>query len=372
LGLNMLGGGIIMDGEYNTQTPSKPYSDFSFQLQNVSIAGTYKTFVTVQELLPIAKQMNGDVSGYVKLRTNLKKDMMPELESVNGKAKLDIEKVEIVGNKIWNKAVDYLGWGDDAKDLVLAKIKPSFKIINGAIHLDTFDFKVRQQQFDFGGKSNLDQTIDFGLDTKVPAKAISGKAESLLSELSQNKVNVELADEIDVRFKITGPMDNPEFKPVLLGADGKSFSVKDAAKETAKKLVDEGKDKAIKASKDELRKQAAKLKGDAAKLRKQAEAAKAKAAELNKKAQELKKEGDKLKKEADAQKAKIEKEMAALPKPVREKAMEKVDVLFKKANDKLSEADKYFEMAKKPEQEADKLLKKADNLEKKADDMLND
>ncbi len=372
LGLNMLGGGIVMDGSYNTQNPKKPTSDFNFQLQNVSIAGTYETFMTVQQLLPMAKQMNGGVSGYIRLASKLEKDMMPDLESVNGRAKLDIERVEIVGNEIWNKAVDYLGWGEDAKELVLTKIKPNFNIVNGAIYLDTMDFKIRGQEFDFGGKSNLDQTIDYGLGTKVPAKAISDKAETLISELSKNKVNVDLADEINVRFMITGPMDNPEFKPVVLGADGKSLSLKDAAKETAKQLVDEGKEKAVKAGKDELKKQAAKLKDEAALLRKQAEAAKAKAAELNKQAEALKKESEALRKEADAQKAKIEKEMAALPKPVREKAMEKVNVLFKKADDKMSEANKYFDLAKKPEQEADKLLKKADELEKQADDMLND
>jgi hypothetical protein len=372
LGLNMLGGGIVMDGAYNTQNPKKPKSDFSFQLQSVSIPGMYETFMTIQELMPIAKQMNGDVSGFIRLSSNLGNDLMPELKSVNGKAKLKIDEVSLEGNEIWNKAVDYIGWGESAKKLVVTKIKPNFNIVNGDIFLDTFDFKIRGQEFDFGGKSSLDQTVDYALDTKVPAKAVSSAAESLVSELTKNKVNLDLADEIDVRFMITGDMDNPDFKPVVMGADGKAFSVKDAAKEEAKKLVEEGKEKAIEASKEELKKQAAKLKDEAEMLRKQAEKLKKEAAEFNKKAQALKAEGDKLRKEADAQKAKIEKEMANVPKPLRDKALEKVDVLFDKANSKLDQANKYFDMAKKPEQKADQLLKKADALEKQAEDILND
>ncbi|MFY0673706.1 MAG: AsmA family protein [Bacteroidia bacterium] len=372
LGLNMLGGGVVMDGSYNTQNVKKPTSDFSFKLQNVSIPGMYQTFMTIQELMPIAGQLNGDVSGFIRLNSNLQSDLMPELESVNGKAKLSIDKVELEGNKIWNKAVDYIGWGEDAKKLVISKVKPSFNIVDGDIYLDTFDFKIRGQEFDFGGKSSLNQTVDYALDTKVPAKAVSSSAETLISELSKNKVNVDLADEIDIRFMITGEMEDPDFKPVVMGADGKAFSVKDAAKNEAKKIVEEGKEKAIGASKEELKKQAAKLKDEAELLRKQAKKLKKEAADFNKKAQALKAESDKLRKEADAQKAKIEKEMANVPKPIREKAMEKVDVLFEKANSKLDEANKYFELAKKPEQKADELLKKADALEKQAEDILND
>lgn len=372
LGLNMLGGEIIMDGAYNTQNPKKPNSDFSFQLQSVSISGMYETFMSIQELIPIAKQMNGDVSGFIRLNSNLESDLMPDLESVNGKAKLKIDEVSIEGNDIWNKAVDYIGWGEEAKKLVVTKIKPNFTIVNGEIFLDTFDFKIRGQEFDFGGKSSLNQTVDFALDTKVPVKAVSSAAESLVSELTKNKINVDLADEIDVRFMIAGAMEDPDFKPVVRGADGNAFSVKDAAKDEAKKLVDEGKEKVIEASKEELRKQAAKLKDEAELLRKQAEKLKQEAAVFNKKAQALKAEGDKLKKEADAQKAKMEKEMAGVPKPLRDKAMEKVDVVFDKANKKFDEANKYFELAKKPEQKADELLKKGDALEKQAEDMLND
>lgn len=372
VGLIMLGGGIVLNGFYNTQNINKPVSDFSFELNDVSIPGLYRTFQSIQMLMPIAEQMNGNVSGNFSIRSILGKDLMPDLESVNGKAKLSIDRVELKGNDLWNKAVDYLGWEESMKKLIITKIKPNFKIINGDVFLDTFDFNLKQQAFKFGGKSSLNQTVDFGLDTEVPTSKISNSAEALIGQLSKNKINVDLADKVDVRFMITGNMMSPDFKPVVLGADGNTLNLKDQAKEAAKELVEKGKQEAIGKTKEELRKQAAKYKNEAEMLKKQAANLKAKAAELSKKGELAKAESLKLRKEADVQKDKIEKEMANLPKLVREKAMEKVDVLFDKANDKADEANKFFDLAKKPEKEADKLLKRAEELEKQADDLLKE
>ncbi|MBI1182840.1 AsmA family protein [bacterium] len=370
LGINMLGGSMLVDGSYNTQNIAKPTTNFSFDMKNVSIPGLYETFVVVQELLPLAQQMTGNLSGRFSMSSTLGSDMMPVLESVNGGAKLDVDRVELEGNDIWNKAVKYLGWEEGAQKLVLTKIKPNFKIVNGDIFLDTFHFNLKNQDFAFGGKSSLNQTIDYGLDTKVPTKAVTDKAENLLKDLTKNKVNVDLADEVKVRFMITGPMEKPEFKPVILGTDGNAMNVKDAAKEAAKQLIDEGKDKAIEKTKEELRKEAEALKAQAAELRKKAEALKAEAAKLSKQGEALKAESETLRKDADAQKAKIEKEMSGLPKLARDKAMIPVNKIFDNANSKLNEANKYFDLAKKPEQEAQKLLDKADELEKQADEKL--
>lgn len=370
LGMDMLGGSMVMNGSYNTQNISTPVSDFSFDMTNVSIPGVYATFNTFKELMPIASQLEGSMNGKISLTTQLGGDMMPKLETVNGLAQLSIPKAVLAGNETWSKVVGYLGWDDSKKRLLITNIKPSFKIVNGEILLDTFDFDIAKQKFYFGGKSSLNETVDYALDTKVPVGAASKAAEGLLAQATKNKLNLDLADELKVRFKIVGPMDDPEFKPTVLAADGSSL--KDQAKEKIEELKKEAKKEVVKQSKAELRKQAAKLKDEAAALRKQAAALKAKAAELSKKGEQLKAESNALKKDADAQKAKIEKEMSGLPKFAREKAMKPVNSLFDKANEKLDEANKYFDQAKRPEQEADKLLKKADELENDADAMLKE
>ena len=370
LGMDMLGGSLLMNGSYNTQDISTPISDFSFDMTNVSIKGVYETFNTFKELMPIASQLDGSMNGNMSLTTQLGSNMMPKLETVNGVAKLDIPKVVLSGNSTWDKVVGYLGWDDSKKRLLITGIKPSFKIVNGEVLLDTFDFKIAKQRFDFGGKSSLNETVDYALDTKVPVSGISKAAEGLLAQATKNKLNVDAPDELKVRFKIMGPMDDPEFKPTVVTGDGSSL--KDQAKEKVKELKEQAKTEVVKKSKDELRKQAAKLKDEAAALRKQAATLKSKAAQLSKKGEQLKAESNALRKDADAQKAKIEKEMSSLPKFAREKAMKPVNSIFSKADDKLNEANKYFDQAKKPEQEADKLLKKADDLEKEADAKLKE
>lgn len=369
LGLQMLGGSVIMNGDYNTQNMSKPTTSFGFDMSSISIPGLYETFNTVQELMPIARQMEGFIDGHMDLTTVLGADFMPITESINGEAKLKIDRVSLEGNDIWNQAVKYMGWGAGAEKLIITKIKPNFAIVDGNIFLDTFDFDIKGQAFDFGGKSSLDQTIDYALDTEVPMKAMSDKAESLLAEISNQALQINLADKLDLRFMI-GPMEDPQFKPVILGKNGQGMNLKDQAKAKAEELAGQAVEEVKAKTKDELKKQADKYRDQAQALREKAQQLKTESAKLSKKGDDLKKESEKMRKEADAQKAKIAKEMTMLPKKVREKAMIPVDKIFDKADDKLNEANKYFDLAKKPEEQADKLLKEADDLEKKADDLL--
>jgi hypothetical protein len=339
-------------------------------MNSLSIPGVYETFMTVRELMPIAQQIKGNISGRIALRNNLGTDMMPVLESVNGKAKLDIARMELEGNSLWEQAVQYLGWDESMKRLVITKIKPSFVIKDGNIFLDPFDFDIKGQSFTFGGKSSLNQTIDYALDTEVPAKGLGDKAETLVSELSKGMVNPTLPEKLPLRFMITGPMDKPTMKPVLRGTEG--ADPKTLVKETAKELIDEGKEQAIAKGKDALKKEAELLRAQSKELRAKAAKLKTEAAGLSKKGEALKAESEKLRAEAQAQKAKIEKEMASLPKLARDKAMIPVNAIFGKADEKMAEANKTFDLAKKPEQEADKLLAKADELDKKAEALLKE
>ncbi|MBI3143168.1 MAG: AsmA family protein [Bacteroidetes bacterium] len=370
LGVDMLGGSMTIAGSYSTQAPNKPSTDLTFDMNSLSIPGVYETFMTVRELMPIAQQIKGNISGRIALRNNLGTDMMPVLESVNGKAKLDIARMELEGNSLWEQAVQYLGWDESMKRLVITKIKPSFVIKDGNIFLDPFDFDIKGQSFTFGGKSSLNQTIDYALDTEVPAKGLGDKAETLVSELTKGMVNPKLPEKLPLRFMITGPMDKPTMKPVLRGAEG--ADLKTQVKETAKELIEEGKEQAIAKGKDALKKEAELLRAQSKELRAKAAKLKTEAAGLSKKGEELKAESAKLRAEAQAQKAKIEKEMASLPKLARDKAMIPVNALFSKADEKMAEANKTFDLAKKPEQEADKLLMKADELDKKAEALLKD
>ena len=372
LGLDIFGGGLVMNGAYATEKDQKPKVDLDFNMNNINVREVYTTFSSIEGFMPMADQFRGDIGGTFEMEALLANDMMPIEESINALANIRTKKLTVEGNETWGKVVKYLGWSDEKKNLELKDINPKIRVIKGEIFLDTMDFKLGTQAFAFGGVAHLDQSIDYAMDTKVPAKGVSQKAEGLLSEISKNKVNIDLADELDVRFMIFGQMAEPEFKPVVMGADGKPFNLKNAAKAKAKELAEQGKEELKKKSKEELRKQALKLKSEAEQLRAKAKGLKQEAAKLSKKGESLKAESDKLRKQADAKKAEIEKEMSGLPKKLREKAMGPVNKLFGKVDDKLNESKKMFDLAKKPEQQADKLISKADDLEKKADDLLKE
>lgn len=366
--VNTLGGSMLLNGFYSCTQPEQARYAMSFRMAGVSIPGVYNQFMTIQRLIPMAKQMDGDLDGRMNFGGDLNSDFTPKLATVDGGAKLSIDKVSLSGNAVWNKAVDYLKAGDGAKKLILTRIRPSFNIEKGNLKLDTFDFKTLGQSFRFGGVSNLNTEIDFALDTEIPAESLKKGAESLLAKTIGGVDQLNLASTVPLRFGITGTLKDPKIKPELKG----QANFKSKAKEELKKKAGELKEEGIKKTKAELRKQAAALKAQADQLRAKADALEKEATDLRKKAEAIKAEGDKLQKEAEAQKVKIEKEMANLPEFAREKAMKPVNALFDKANTKFDQSQEFLNKANIPEKKARELRQKANRLEQQADELLAD
>lgn len=369
VGLEMLDGSMMVNGMYDSRDLKHPKTDFDFDMKNISIPGLYATFNTVKELMPLTQNLDGSVGGQVQLKTTLGNDLMPDLNTVNGKAKLIISKAQLKGNKAWALIAKTLKWDDDKDKLQLVDLKPSLKIINGRLYVDSTDFKIKGTDCVFSGSSGLDQTLDYTMIADLPANALKEQGGKLIEGILGKSVDIPIGDHIKMALDITGTSEDPKVKPRIISGDG-SKSLKDNAKDLAKEKIEEAKATAIKKSKEQLLKEAAKLKDEAAALRAKAVQLKNEAAKLSKEGEKLKAEANNIRKEADKQKAEIENKFKNLPKIAREKAMIPVNAIFSKADKKLEESNKYFDLAKKPEQEADKLIKKADELEKQAEAKL--
>ncbi len=289
LSMNMLGGYLGLSGHYATPQNQKPEANLDLNIKNFDIGKTFKTFVTVQKLAPIAENLTGSFSTKLNLSTLLENDFMPVLSSINGGGAFNTSALTMSGTSFQNFAVNELKQ-QNLKEIIAKNIAMLFSITNGNIEVKPFETKFNDYKARIQGSANLDQTMNFTIGTQIPSSALGKGATSSLASLSKaaasKGIDASLGENIDVNFLIGGTVTSPKIS-VQLGdmTSGLLNSVKDQAKQK----IDE----------EKARLQAeAQAKADAAKAKLEAEAA-AKKKELEEKAKaEVQKQTDAVKEKA--------------------------------------------------------------------------
>ena len=349
---NALGGGITLNGGYETTDPAKPTIDFAYGLKDLDIEQTVKYVETVQKVVPIAKTCTGSFSSELTMTGVLGTDMMPIMESLSGDGKLHTKRVAIEG---FQPLIDL------ARALKLTKLENtvidnldfSYHFKDGKMITDKFPVKIDKIQAKVGGSTAFaDQAIDYDMDAKVPTEMFGSQAAQavggLLGQLN-NAVgaNLQVPKELDLTCKITGTITKPIVKPVFAGG---STNVKETVVAAVKETVNEEIGKAKAEAVAKAREEAAKLVAEA---QKQADALKAQA---RTEASKLKNDAYKA---ADAELAKVTNPLAKIAaKVVCDEAKKAAD---KKEQQYLAEADKKADgLVVAAQKQGDEIIRKAE------------
>ena len=244
LSMNMLGGNLGMNGYYATPANQKPEAKLDLNIKNFDIAKTYKTFVTVQKLAPIAENLTGSFSTKLNFTSLLENDFMPVLSSVNGAGEFNTSSVVMAGTSFQNFAVSELKQ-QDLKEIIAKNIAMLFTIKNGNVEVKPFETKFNNYKALIQGSANLDQTMNFTVATQIPGNVLGKSATSTIASLEKaaasKGINASVGENIDVNFLIGGTVTSPKVSVQLgTGIAGTFNSVKDQVTDMAKqKLADE-------------------------------------------------------------------------------------------------------------------------------------
>lgn len=279
---DMIGGKFLTSGTYNTKDIKDPKFSFNLDMKEVAFAKAYETFNTIKALAPIAKNIDGLFNTNLNISGNLKNDMMPVLESLNGDGLLNTLDSKVKPTPMSNK-LSAVTKNESMKDILLKDLKMFFEIKNGRVILKKpIDIMAGGNKISMTGSQGLDGTVDYMLKTSLPFTMVKNFLGGSVTQLSGKKDT----DKMDVAFKVFGDGTNPKITP--LAGDGKPLD--QYAKDQAKAALEGQKKRA----EDSLRNVANKAKAEAeVKVRAAADSAK-KVAEARAKA-----EADKLKKEAE-------------------------------------------------------------------------
>ena len=354
LAMNLLKGSMNMSGSYSTKNTVHPKVAFLMDMQKVDITETANNFNTVEQMAPALKSAKGAVSVKMNLTGLLDDSLYLDLETVNATGRLKTHTVQIENETL--EKIDKALKVDKYNPLTVKDATIDFTIKDGKLETAPFTTKLGDVESTVYGYTNLDQQMNYTIDSKVPFDALGGQVSQLAGSLASQLQSAgfgagNVPENIDVSIAITGDMTDPQVKPNFKGANG-SQSTKDQVKDMAKEKVEELKNEATAKAKEEAEKIMAEARQQANKL-----VAEAKAKGDNLRA-EGKKAGDKIRAEADKQAKDLVKQAN---NPIAKIAAEKAAEEVRKQGE---------QSAKKVEAEADANAKKLEAEAKKQADAI--
>lgn len=161
LTMNALGGKMNVTGYYDTgKNPQQPEVSLNLDVQEVSFAQTFSTFVTIKQLAPIFENLTGNYSTKFQMVSPLNKDFMPVLASLTASGLLSSGNVAVSGNSVLNGLASALK-NESLKNLKIKDLKLPFSINDGRVSTKPFDVRFGDGTLNLQGSTGLDQTIDY-------------------------------------------------------------------------------------------------------------------------------------------------------------------------------------------------------------------
>lgn len=348
LKMQLMGGSMLMNGRYSTQNTGVPKVDFKLDVTDFDIQQTFKKFNTVQKLAPIGQYTKGRFSTKLNYKSDLDATMMPIINTIYGQGVLKTRQVEVEAFEPLKKLDEALKT-NKFKKLTLSDLNlVSYKIEQGRLIIEPFDFKAGKSNGKVGGSTGIDQTIKYVMDISIPRAEfgpVNTALNGLVSQANAKGVPINLGDMVNVQALFGGTVLKPTVTTNLREAAG---NLADQMKETIKQVVTQKVDSFKNVGMDKARAEADKILADAQKradaLKAQAysaadhvkTAAYAEADKIEKSAKNpLEKAGkkiaaDKIRQQADAANQKAKKEADDKAKAIMDEARKQADAKLSK------------------------------------------
>jgi hypothetical protein len=202
LNMNMLGGSMLMAGQYNTTDPAKPFVDFTFDASKININEAANSFSVVDSILPIAKLAKGIVNTKFSFSSAIGKDMSPIMSTIGGLGSLKSEGINLAGSKVQTGLASMLK-DDKYKSFTAKDLFVKFKLTNGNLFIEPFETKIYDKPVAVQGRQGLDKTMEYQLTMPVSREELSNLGGLLGIKISST--GADLPVDVIIKGKLTDP-----------------------------------------------------------------------------------------------------------------------------------------------------------------------
>jgi hypothetical protein len=242
---DMLDGGMVISGEYNTADTLRPFVDFNMALNTIDVHQAANSFSMIDSMMPIAKRAVGTVTTKLNFKSMIANDMSPILSSVNGGGLLNSQGVEISGAKVQTAMASMLN-NDKYKKARAEDLSINFKLENGDVIIEPFTAGLYGKQLTISGTQGLDQSLDYTIKMPVSKNELGNVAGLIGAAMPST------SKDIMVDILVQGTVKDPKLK-FRLDEDFKKQAAEELEKK-AKDAVDElMKDPEVKKKVDEVK-----------------------------------------------------------------------------------------------------------------------
>jgi hypothetical protein len=251
LRMSLMGGSMLLNGKYSTAS-NVPNVDLNMNITDFDIQQTFKYFNTVAKLAPVAKYTTGKFSSSLNFKSDLDQAMMPIQTSINGQGTLSTKQVVVSGFEPLKKLDEALKMKKFSNVTLNDLNLVSFKIVNGAVSTEPFDFKAGKSTGKIGGSTGVDQSISYVMDMSIPRTEfgpVNSALDGMVSSVTAKGIPFKLGDMVNVSALFGGTVTNPTVKTSLKEAGGNMMDdlknqVTDLVKDKADSLKNVGINKA--------------------------------------------------------------------------------------------------------------------------------
>lgn len=235
LSMDLLGGGLNLDGSYAAYSLDEAEFDFKINLNKFSIPAAYETFSAFQKYMPIAKSTSGNISANLNLQGKLDPTLSMITKTLNGSGKLSTQDIQLAKTATIEKLNQVLKT-EKLNNLILDDFTADFKVTNGNFLVEPFNTKIAGQDVTVDGEILADLSMNLGLDFTIKKADLNSSIGDVLNVIpGANKLEA-----YPIGINIVGDIQNPSVTPDLNKAkDLIAEELKKSAKENAGKVVDE-------------------------------------------------------------------------------------------------------------------------------------
>lgn len=296
------GGKMKLIGSFLSNGVEDPTFNFKYDIAEMPFAGVYENILSIQQLAPLAKYVEGFFNSTLVVEGKLTKDLSPVLASLTASGYIETLQGELAKLPFLDKISKKLAVSS-LSGLELEDTKNWFEIKDGQFIIEPFDFEYQGISINAGGSTGLDKNINLDLKLSVPREKVDkipgGEAVGRGLDWAQNEIsklgfNLEKVDTYVFGLDVKGLITDPSIKVSMLNAksgDSKGIieSGKDQIEQKLKDTLNQEKEKLINETKEKAEKEINKAKDSLEnRINKEAEELKRKAeVEARKKAQEL-------------------------------------------------------------------------------------
>jgi len=239
LSFGLLGGKVVMNGQYDTRIPENPTFEYQLNIQQLSIPDAYASFSTVKTFAPMAQLMSGNFSTNFNISGKLKEDMTPVYESLNGKGVIEIADAFLKESKLVSGISGFLKSNNGSNQLSIKDVIMKASLENGRAYVSPFDVDIGGHKANIGGSIGAGGSIDYKVNTEIEAGIVGQQVNQLLSNLRGDKTP-EASSKIKMHFNVVGTYDKPKINLVgTTNEDGSSTTIQEEVGQQVKAEVEQ-------------------------------------------------------------------------------------------------------------------------------------